>query len=119
MPDVEIAQPVEAPADDSWRSHLSAQMDKTETVEAPAAAPTPAGDKAAPVEPAPETAKGDRARDPQGRFTSGEAAPPIVKPEAPAGVVAQAAPIGHPTPTPAAQVPTLEIKAPQSWRPED
>src|SRR5229473_6502501 len=118
MPDVEIAQPTEAPADDSWRSHLSAQMDKAETVEAPAAAPATSVATAAPV---PEGATADsRPRDDKGRFTSGEVAPPTAKPEAPAGVVAPATAIGHqPAPTPAAPVPTLEIKAPQSWKPED
>ena len=119
MPDIEIAQNVDAPPDDSWRSHLSAQMDKAEIVEAPAAAPTTSVAKAAPVEPAPEVATADsRPRDDKGRFTSGEAAPALpAKPEAPAGVAAPATAIG--SPAPAAPVPTLEIKAPQSWKPEE
>ncbi len=120
MPDVEIAQDADAPPDDSWRSHLSAQMDKAETVEAPAAAPAPSGDKAAPVEPAPSATPAERPRDAQGRFVPGEAVPPAAKPEAPAGVSAPATAIGHqPAPTPAAPVPTLEIKAPQSWKAEE
>src|SRR6266852_9975411 len=120
MPDVEIAQDADAPPDDSWRAHLSAQMDKAETVEAPAAAPAPSGAPAAPVEPAPSAAPAERPRDAQGRFVPGEAAPPAAKPEAPAGVSAPATTIGHqPAPTPAAQVPTLEIKAPQSWKAEE
>src|SRR5229473_4183043 len=99
MPDVEIAQDTDAPPEDSWRSHLSAQMDKAETVEAPAAAPTTSVEKAAPVEPAPEVATADsRPRDDKGRFTSGESAPPAAKPEAPAGVVAPTTPIGSPAP---------------------
>jgi hypothetical protein len=122
MPEVEIAQDTEAPPDDSWRSHLSASMDRVETVEAPAAAPASTEAKAAPVEPAPEVAKpeaqGDRPRDDKGRFRSGEGtAPP--KPEAPAGAVASAVPIGGPqTSPPAAPVPSLEINAPQSWKAE-
>src|SRR5712692_5033175 len=119
MPDVDLAESAEAPPEDSWRSHLSAQMDKAETVEAPAAAPTTSVEKAAPVEPAPEVATADRRpRDDKGRFTSGEAAPALpAKPEAPAGVVASTTPIG--TPAPAAPAPTLEIKAPQSWKTEE
>lgn len=119
MPDVEIAQDVEA--DDSWAgafteaaAKLSAANDDAEpapAAEAPQA--TPEAEAPTPEESAP--APEGRARDEKGRFVPKAAVgtpSPAEPKEAPGGVAPDPAPIGTTPPAPVVE----SLKAPQSWR---
>jgi hypothetical protein len=109
------------PQEDSWRSALSASLDKAEAAE-PAGIVADAPPIGATPEPAAEAVSDGRARDESGRFVKQEAkpaesdkpqsSPPAAKP----GLAGQGAAAGATVPTAAPAAPPA-YKPPQSWKP--